>query len=301
MIGAILLRRDVQFERLRSCVKDANFLMQLCMEMERLGDNLDQKSITRNFFAVYELLVHHCGGRPCGATMSVFDDTVFSHSLNSLTSQYIHNVPSTTDLDDCIVGNGGMSPFFVPNSKESIAAAFRYGLQWVKIDIYWSEMDGIFYTTHQKESLDCILEAAASADGNAVTLHWMAKSFDGEKAAKVLHRSLSSAKISANVLCGNEYAIRDIRRQSVSLELGYITSNIQEDCFRSMIDTHSLYCVCLDYTTVCPMVVEKVHEMGCKVYCTGADSTNEKLYLKACNVDLMITDFPLKGRSCIYV
>lgn len=293
MIDNVLLRRDIQVARLRPCVRESNFLMQLCIEMEKLGDRLDQRCLTRNFFAIYNLLVCHCEGAPPRKIMSVFDSTPFSPSLDALVLLYNSNMPQTSELDGHLVGNGGLPAFFVPNSRESVQGAFKYGLRHIKVDIYWSEMDRAFFTTHQKMTVDEILSLSG---GNTVTFHWMAKSFDGEDAAQLLHKLLAGSPVSTNLLCGNEFAIREIRRHSVTLPLGYITSNIHEDCFRSLIDAHSLSAVCLDYTTVCPMVVEKIHGMGCKVFCTGAESTNEKLYLKACDVDYMITDFPLKGR-----
>ena len=294
----LLLNTDVDYLHLKNkgMSKHSQFLMLVCMSIEDFEDtnpNCDEHTLLRNFFTYQSLLEQYSNVHDNTMIASVFENTCFGPHLDYLTSMYKSIVPSKEDTFPLMVANGGFSGFYPENSYESISAALNYGVQYIKIKVIWSSLRACFIIHSTNEPLLKFLHSIH----NTCTLYieWSSRSQDSSYVCAYISilKSVPS-NITIKTILANHIIMREFRNLNKQFSLGYVTSNVHQDYYRHLSDTFQLEFVVLDLLSICPDSVREIQSNSTDVYVTHTNSLSEKLFAKHCNVNFIITDFPLK-------
>tara|TARA_B100001093_G_scaffold312479_1_gene298205 strand:+ start:3130 stop:4014 length:885 start_codon:yes stop_codon:yes gene_type:complete len=290
MFEDILVNGDINFKKLAYYGESNHrFLMNVCMSIEQLDENCDDKTLLRNFCALYYLLNKYSELKENSDILAVFDDSIFESSINWMKDLY-NIFYEQKECDFYFIANGGLSLFFYENSEDAITRCMNLENNAIKIDIIWTNEE--FVTKHTKIPLFDIIKYTFKCKHLILNLCII---FD-KKVIENFIESIKEVSISTNleVACSNEHSLGYLRELSREIKLGYYTANAHEDNFRCVVNKFELSFICIDIMALSPMMVDFLHLIKCKTYSYIGNSKNERNFMKLCNVDGIITDCPLK-------
>lgn len=294
----LLQNTDVDYSHLKNkgISKHSQFLMLVCMsieDFEETNPDCSEHVLLRNFFAYQSLLEQFSNVHDNTLIASVFENTCFGPHLDYLTTTYKSIVPSKEDVFPPMVANGGFSGFYPENSQESIVAALNYGIQYIKVKVIWSSIRACFIIHSTNEPLLKFLHSFHHTC--TLYIEWYSRTQDASCVCAYISILKSApSNITIKTILANHIIMCEFRNLNKQFSLGYTTCNVHQDYYRSLIDSFQLEFIVLDLLSICPDSVREIQSNSTEVYVTHTNSLSEKLFAKHCNVNFIITDFPLK-------